>query len=1274
MAGDLGFQMDMFGPINEAITAASSTPMITANGRWQMAETAAFVAALRRGSLNEALSVINRLKVDTAWKVLLEAGFSVGSSKDRATMMAPVQNAIIEAAQRAMTGYELRVDKEQESILAMARPAEAHAQVVQGSEVRPITPPRDPAEYIGAIYMRSLGGIFVEGTSQEVPIEWTGVARDGEAQAGFVFVDQNRVTRNLVATDFEAAVQEARQYGGAEVQPSFKPVGQMPHELPAPTSIAPADDQSRVYTLEEHGQVVKAIRGGELTAIQMKSTFARFMRDKEPLRAELSAKKLKELAPDGTGGMKKTEVVDRVISNMMGRFTLAQSITWSMGRGSYEQAVAEKVNALTDQDMAKYAGEIRQAAAEQSAAIEDMRKAAENPETLEDFHTYIRLKKNENLSFEEARMSLAPEARAAFDELTAEKSRSGRINSDEARKGEVRVAAQTTAGQVLETKHTRTGEPLFVVQAAERVERDVYNQWNAAAKKLGGWYSSFRGNGAVSGFQFKNREGAEAFVKYLGGEIEDAQEVAQARRDSFADDRSQTAVERLREMSDRLGEQADASLSQERKANTERRARMAASAEASANADKAMAHTMRNIADGIDTGTARFLDKVRQKVQVEMLASMVRTAHYDEIAKRFSSYVDQLAHRGEPPTAGTADYVRFPEFTAYRSDLARLGRELVQIDGGKLIGQRILKVADDISDVYRKFAKENLLQVSTFATNDGQPAIFGTEDRAEAAIRRSGLKGKAAVVSFKRGEHRVIMGPEMAREKGLWHGDDDKRITLTGEFGEEIIAKHRSLGRANRLSMPYIFESVSLNRGRLKAMGIETPAELRAAVREFVNFSVAPARPDRVKELERAMVGRRNDGLDFFPTPEGVAQAMVDAAEFLPGMRVLEPSAGMGHIAEIIRGAGVEPDVVELSVSRRELLEAKGFNVVGSNFLDLKLGPEFEGYDRIIMNPPFSDRRDAEHVQHAFSLLKPGGRVVAIMGEGIFFGQDKKAQASREWMDALGGSSEKLPEGSFLDPLLPVNTGVSARMVVIDRGETKELGQSVAATEEVDAPVRMSRSAEHSIGAVEKSRTAIGDLEAAPAKTAEEAIRKAFEAREDRTNGVVVPLKVEFNGVGQEFLAVGGKLASLVDQRRGLDSPVHLSRLYTGKLLNDSPREILFQAYALNGRNELNETGLPRSATEDDLRRWADHGLAVPSLEIRSLTPAVGIGRYIGMIVAIEDGKAMQDVGRGQLVSHDVSKFEVLPEVGRKVEIGYGKQGMATAREIVQRAVVGQGR
>jgi GNAT superfamily N-acetyltransferase len=187
------------------------------------------------------------------------------------------------------------------------------------------------------------------------------------------------------------------------------------------------------------------------------------------------------------------------------------------------------------------------------------------------------------------------------------------------------------------------------------------------------------------------------------------------------------------------------------------------------------------------------------------------------------------------------------------------------------------------------------------------------------------------------------------------------------------------------------------------------------------------------------MVGRANDGLDFFPTPQSVADEMIAAAEIQEGMKVLEPSAGMGHIADQIRDAGVDPDVIELSGNRRELLEAKGHNIVAHDFMDYNEG----GYDRIIMNPPFSDRRDAAHVQHAYDLLKPGGRLVAIMGEGVFFGSDKKASSFMDWLDSVGGEHEKMPENTFMDKSLPVTTGVNTRMVVIDKplsGKTANTG------------------------------------------------------------------------------------------------------------------------------------------------------------------------------------------------------------------------------------------
>ena len=89
------------------------------------------------------------------------------------------------------------------------------------------------------------------------------------------------------------------------------------------------------------------------------------------------------------------------------------------------------------------------------------------------------------------------------------------------------------------------------------------------------------------------------------------------------------------------------------------------------------------------------------------------------------------------------------------------------------------------------------------------------------------------------------------------------------------------------------------------------------------------------------------------------------------------------------------------------------------------------------MNPPFENGQDMDHVQHAFRLLKEGGRVVAIMSEGPFFRSDTKADSFRKWLAEVEGQSEKLPEGSFKDSFR--STGVNTRLVVIDKPQAQKV-------------------------------------------------------------------------------------------------------------------------------------------------------------------------------------------------------------------------------------------
>jgi hypothetical protein len=109
-------------------------------------------------------------------------------------------------------------------------------------------------------------------------------------------------------------------------------------------------------------------------------------------------------------------------------------------------------------------------------------------------------------------------------------------------------------------------------------------------------------------------------------------------------------------------------------------------------------------------------------------------------------------------------------------------------------------------------------------------------------------------------------------------------------------------------------------------------------------------------------------------------------------------------------------------------LEAKGHQVERGDFL------EYEGqYDRVVMNPPFELGRDIEHVCHAFRLLAPDGKLVAIMSEGPFFRSDKQASAFREWFDEAAGESEQLPENAFNGSDAFRQTGVRTRIVVLNK-------------------------------------------------------------------------------------------------------------------------------------------------------------------------------------------------------------------------------------------------
>ena len=180
------------------------------------------------------------------------------------------------------------------------------------------------------------------------------------------------------------------------------------------------------------------------------------------------------------------------------------------------------------------------------------------------------------------------------------------------------------------------------------------------------------------------------------------------------------------------------------------------------------------------------------------------------------------------------------------------------------------------------------------------------------------------------------------------------------------------------------------------------------------DFHDSPAAIDRLlTEQERLPRQTRRDQaqIDFqqFSTPPAEAAVVIEAAALCAGMTVLEPSAGTGNIAVLARLAGAQVDTNEIDERRRELLALQGFNPTAFDAERLdNLLPADRSYHAIVMNPPFSATGGrvnghrtlfgARHIEQALLRLKPGGRLVAIVGRGMAM----ERPGFRDWWKKIG--------------------------------------------------------------------------------------------------------------------------------------------------------------------------------------------------------------------------------------------------------------------------------
>lgn len=150
-----------------------------------------------------------------------------------------------------------------------------------------------------------------------------------------------------------------------------------------------------------------------------------------------------------------------------------------------------------------------------------------------------------------------------------------------------------------------------------------------------------------------------------------------------------------------------------------------------------------------------------------------------------------------------------------------------------------------------------------------------------------------------------------------------------------------------------------------------------------------------------------------FDTPPSLAIRIVQMANIEPGMAVLEPSVGVGNLADATERAGgrvtgFEVDAARLHAAKERCMFSGGLR--HSSFLGAVPEPVF---DRVVMNPPFAKQDDIRHVRHAAAFVKSGGLLVAIMSAGVLFRDNRMTADFRAFVEDAGGFFERLPDNSF---------------------------------------------------------------------------------------------------------------------------------------------------------------------------------------------------------------------------------------------------------------------
>ncbi|PHX05519.1 PLxRFG domain-containing protein [Vibrio splendidus] len=797
----------------------------------------------------------------------------------------------------------------------------------------------------------------------------------------------NLINMEVSPTDVDEIIKGLNSKHISSRQVALKKVAELLGEGPEPTppkKKAPTKKaETKAKGLSDFSGAVAAVNPavkGELSFDEYKAVLASLVASESDIKAALYDSPVVKRK-------RKEDVKDSLVKQNFNRLVYGMLQAISPNYGSYEgldvfskrstlEQLEDRVSALTEETYNTNVANRKEQRAK-SESDEKARKAGiENPETRADF---MRLASSKDVSLNNIATILDDEQLAQFDTLAAQafaEKQENQFQRELERRGTIQAVEGTdSVGHETEMSTFDSGSPSYVVRLTDRIGKEKWKELAQAARKIDSGVKVANARYAKSvgkpeGWHFTSPEAQNQFVALLRGEEVNATENLTAQAEKKANSAKEKQVNKLKSLSESQDAKAEEVINQDRKTNTAKRAGDAARVLERAYGQQENARILGKIAEGVESGDISVLGNLQDLTQLETLEYLTRRLLWN----MSESDRDKFAKRDS------------------------MGRWFLN------------------SDV-------TIDQIVRFARFP------------DPEMHVNNLNGLARDMAVVKGY--LNTGKFIAKQVENHSGDN--LITMTGPVWNKHIAKIRAFAKIKNYGAADLANELFKTEGRLNRMGIVDNATLREALRELdaVSKEITTSKPKETPvsrltdAIEQKVRASNKAYIDFFPTDNNeLAENVIDSADIQEGMKVLEPSAGMGDLADRIAAKGADLDVGDISSDMRELLEAKGHNVIGDNFLEMESAPI---YDRIVMNPPFHNDSAITHINHALSMLKDGGRLVAITPINTGDKGNSKNKNFREYLDAVGAVEENNPSGSFKNSLN--STGVETKTIVIDKPE-----------------------------------------------------------------------------------------------------------------------------------------------------------------------------------------------------------------------------------------------